>query len=258
MNCRETRYWLDAHCDNELDLSRSVELEQHLRDCPACSASRQNLTLLRRQIRAAAFAAPENLRQRVSAALRAERDQARPAHRPLRWWLAPGLAIAAASLVVAFVLTQTLFRPDPERRVLDEVSDSHIRSLAGTHLVDVVSTDQHTVRPWFEGKIDFAPPVPDLATRGFELIGGRLDYVAGHPAAALVYQRRKHVINVFVQPATDADLARSPVLQNKTSRRGYQIVAWNSGGMSYWAVSEINVGELREFAEAFSRETTGR
>jgi anti-sigma factor RsiW len=142
--------------------------------------------------------------------------------------------------------------------VLNEIADSHVRSLIGNHLVDVASSDQHTVRPWFEGKVDFAPAVPDLSAHGFEIIGGRLDYINGHPAATLVYQCRKHYISLFIWPSGAANQAVQPArFESRPAQRGYQVLRWNSGGMSHWAISEINADELREFVEAFVHEEAG-
>ena len=142
--------------------------------------------------------------------------------------------------------------------VLNEIADSHIRSLIGNHLVDVASSDQHTVRPWFEGKVDFAPPVPDLSARGFEIIGGRFSYIAGHPAATLVYLSRKHYISLFIWPLgaghpTDYSIR----FERQPAQRGYEVLRWNSGSMSYWAISEIRPEELRDFAKAFASEEAG-
>ena len=258
MNCQETQRWLDAYCDGELDLPRSLELEQHLRDCPACAQARETMKLSGRPIRVAAFKAPAYLQHRIRAAVLPNDERDKPVPRPFRSWFAWGLSAAAASLVLAFVLVQTVFRPGADGTVLNEITDSHIRSLIGNHLVDVASSDQHTVRPWFEGKVDFAPGVPDLSAHGFEIIGGRLDYISGHPAATLVYQCRKHYISLFIWPSDAKNTAtRTVAFEHKTSQRGYQVIHWTSNGMDHWAVSEIMPDELRNFAKTFAIEEAG-
>jgi anti-sigma factor RsiW len=136
--------------------------------------------------------------------------------------------------------------------LLAELTDSHVRSLIGTHLTDVISSDQHTVRPWFEGKLDFAPPVEDLSSQGFPLVGGRVEYIDGRAVAALVYERRKHFINLFVWPAA----ADNQEVREEKPQRGYNIVRWRAAGMNYWAVSEVAEDDLRKFAVAFSDATT--
>src|SRR5262245_61303468 len=129
--------------------------------------------------------------------------------------------------------------------IVDQVVANHVRSLLAAQLVDVVSSDQHTVKPWFDGKIDFAPEVRDLSANGFPLAGGRLDYLDGKTVAALVYHRNKHPINLFITPAL-TNRSKSPTA---IARRGYNIVSWTNNGMNYWAVSDLNQQELREFTE---------
>jgi anti-sigma factor RsiW len=258
MTCDESRRWLDAYFDGELDLTRSVELEEHLRGCATCARARDNLMALRKPLAAARFDAPEPLRQRVRAAVRREMGGEPPAGQwslsAILRWLIPAAAIAALVLIAG----QAEFGSGAERRTLDEITDSHVRSLVGTHLVDVVSSDQHTVRPWFEGRVDFAPPVPDLSTHGFEIIGGRLDYIDGHSAGALVYQVRKHYISVIIQLSPRGANAPATEIGSKPSQRGYNVFAWSHGGLDYWAVSEISPDELHGFAEDFLQESAGR
>lgn len=258
MNCQETQCWLDAYCDGELDLPRSLEVERHLRDCPACAQAKETAALTRKQIRATAFTAPSNLQTRIRAAVLPETKRDRPARLPMRSWFAWGLSTAVASLVLAFILAQTVLRPGADGMVLNEIADSHIRSLIGNHLVDVASSDQHTVRPWFEGKVDFAPAVPDLSARGFQIIGGRLDYINGRPAATLVYQCRKHYISLFIWPSGPVNKAVQSIhFESKPAQRGYEVLHWKSGSMSHWAISEISSEELRDFAKAFANEEAG-
>src|SRR5262249_13458901 len=161
----------------------SAEIERHLADCQKCTTRLENVRALRKVVARAAFSAPESLRGNVLASLGKPGAQTvRPHFR-----LTTGLALAAA-LVLGFFLAQVFSGHSSDKTLLAAITDSHIRSLAGTHLVDVTSSDQHTVRPWFEGKIDFAPPVEDLSAAGFPLVGGRLEFISSRPVAALVYE----------------------------------------------------------------------
>ncbi len=129
--------------------------------------------------------------------------------------------------------------------VLDELVSSHIRSLMVEHLVDVVSSDQHTVKPWFSGKVDFSPPVKDLSADGFPLVGGRVDYVGGRPVAVIVYKRRLHIINVFIWPSANESGEGSRYLV----RQGYRLRRWTHGGLTFWAVSDVNDADLDTLAQ---------
>jgi anti-sigma factor RsiW len=157
----------------------------------------------------------------------------------------PTLA-AAAILVLALLSTLVTFRPssNSDDLLANEMVSAHVRSLMLDHATDVISTDQHTVKPWFEGKLDFSPPVVDLASQGFTLIGGRLDYAGGRAVAALVYQRRQHVVNLFVFPTQDSSTNGNKILV----KQGFNIVHWTRSGMTFWAVSDLNAAELQEFA----------
>jgi len=195
--------------------------------------------------RASRYRAPPALAANIIAALSATAG-AEPSIGTRWWqgsgWLRLGSAFACGLLaVLAFLLVNPLPADDP---VVREVVASHVRSLMVAHLSDVASTDQHTVKPWFNGKLDFSPPVEDLAASGFPLAGGRLDYVNQRPVAALIYHRHQHTINVFVWPAS------GPVVQKPTrlSRQGYNLESWRKDGMQFWAVSDLNDRELTEFA----------
>jgi anti-sigma factor RsiW len=201
---------------------------------------------LRAGIRAHApyYRAPTGLRERILFAVRQEehRDEP-PARGPWRW-----IAIAAAVLLaVSAAWNIALFRSHTSETdaIAQNVLASHVRSLMGNHLLDVPSSDQHTVKPWFNGKLDFSPDVRDFAAQGFPLIGGRIDYVGGRPVAALVYQRRKHIINVFTWPSD------APGNSGEIDRNGYHAVHWHSGGMAWWTVSDLNIGELRQFQRLY-------
>ena len=246
MSCQETQNLLHGYVDGELDLPGSLRIERHLQDCPACARAYQNQKALRLRLGDGSlyFKAPAKLRERVRRDVRAIVEEPRPF--VLSWrWLAAGLSFALfAIIVVVLVLIQS--GPAREDLLAQEVVSSHVRSLMANHLTDVASTDQHTVKPWFEGRLDFAPPVVDLSAQGFPLVGGRLDYIGDRPVAALVYQRRQHFINLFVWPSADAQGGSSKMVV----RQGYNLIRWNSAGMTHWAVSDLNISELQQVAQA--------
>ena len=253
MNCDDARRLITAYSDGELDLVRSLEVEEHLRSCDGCALARENLRTLKQVAHSAYFGPPDGLRESVLAAVRASDPipQNVVVRRASRSWITTGLALAAGVLL-GFFVAQNLYRHSSEQGLLAELTDSHVRSLIGTHLTDVISSDQHTVRPWFEGKLDFAPPVVDLSGQGFLLVGGRVEYIDGRAVAALVYERRKHFINLFVWPAAPG----SQEVKGEKPQRGYNVIRWRAAGMNYWAVSEIAEDDLRKFAGAFSDATT--
>ena len=239
------RELLHAYMDGELDLANARETERHLQNCADCRGTERVFRELRSALTsdARAYRAPAHLRRNVRAALRREAKASRQSLSP---WLMFATGAALAALIVGFVLFQTM-RATRTDAIVDQVVANHVRSLLAVQLVDVVSSDQHTVKPWFDGKIDFAPQVHDLAAKGFPLVGGRLDYLDGKTVAALVYQRNKHAINLFITPAP-TNRSTSPTV---TSRRGYNVVAWTNNGMKYWAVSDLNQTELRQFTQLF-------
>jgi anti-sigma factor RsiW len=241
---------LHAYLDSELDLVRSIELEEHLKTCPDCAQEIWTQQTLRQGLRSANLyhRAPAGLEARVRAALPREKKVIEMPRRSLWNWVA-----VAAAILVALVLTWHMMPSFLGRSQTDllaqEVVASHIRSLQPGHLLDVESTDQHTVKPWFNGKLDFSPPVKDFAEDGFPLIGGRLDYIDRRPAAALVYQRHKHFINVYVWPESETR-DRPARLE---SSQGYNIAFWEHGGMYFCAVSDLNTSELQQFTQLLQR-----
>jgi anti-sigma factor RsiW len=248
MNCKETQEVIHGCLDDELDVVHNLAVEQHLQECAVCARSFQGLESLRKAMasRSLYFEAPKGLEKRLRSAVR----QANKAESP-RWswswscnWprvLAP-LAAAAAVLLIAMPL---VMRTSMEDRLSQEIVSSHVRSLMASHLTDVASTDQHTVKPWFNGKLPFSPPVTDPSAEGFPLIGGRLDYVENHPVAALVYQHRQHFINLFTWPSTRV----SSTPEGLRTQQGYNSIHWCQDGMEFWAVSDMNQGDLGDFVQ---------
>ena len=233
-------------------------METHLKACPACTQELENLKALRTALQgnSLAYSAPVALRERIQSSLRAS-SGAEVGESKIKWpslnmWqLAGAFALLALISISGWQWTARLRVPSSDQRITAEVFSSHVRSLEGNHLMDVVSTDQHTVKPWFEGKLDFSPPVEDLASDGFPLVGGRLDYLEGREVAALIYQRRKHFINTFVWP----DTTGTHSTQTIESRQGYNIVRWSQGGFQFWAVSDVAAPDLAEFVRLFQART---
>jgi anti-sigma factor (TIGR02949 family) len=247
VDCREVEGLLNAYLDGELEPAVSTSVRSHVDACAGCRQRLANLESIGRMVRCAPYyQAPESLRARLT--------QDRPRSRATSNWLAWAAAVVmVASLTGSVLILRSSARVprslDSVDAVAQEVVSSHVRALMGEHLFDVRSSDQHTVKPWFLGKLDFAPPVTDLAQAGFPLTGGRLDYVAGRSVAALVYTRGQHTINVFVWPeASDAVHA-----SDARAIRGFHLRHWARAGMSYWAVSDVNDGDLDQFVRALQQ-----
>jgi len=171
----------------------------------------------------------------------------------LRWrWLALAGSLVAAMIVIAVGLS-IFSRPATDEVLATEIVSSHVRSLMADHLTDVPSSDQHTVKPWFDGKLDFSPPVKDLSQQGFSLYGGRLDYIGNRPVAALVYQRRQHPINLFIWPSSDVTKS-----EKASVTHGYNLIEWSNGGMAYWVVSDLNLAELQQFVQLLKEQNQAR
>jgi anti-sigma factor (TIGR02949 family) len=238
MSCEQLERDVDAYLDRELDAESATALRDHLGGCAACRRQAAERETLGRLVRTAPyFAAPDRLRAQVLA--RATRP--RLMRRAIAWAAAAVLTVSVGGGISVLRLSSA-----QGDAIAAEAVNSHVRSLMSNHLFDVQSTDQHTVKPWFQGRLDFSPPVVDLASIGFPLVGGRLDFLRGRPVAALVYQRQRHTINVFVSPDEDAAFDRASV----RSVRGYHVHHWIRGGMSFWAVSDLNDTELTEFDRA--------
>ncbi len=250
MTHREFELQVDAYVDGELAPEEAQELEAHFKDCRDCARLHDARVALGAAIReqAPALRAPDGLRTRVRAALRTAAGT-RATHRrvpPLLW---RSLALAASLAVVAAGSWRFALDRTHGEALTDQVLASHVRSLMAGHLTDVVSSDQHTVKPWFNGKLDFSPPVYDFLGRGFPLVGGRLDYLGGRPVAALVYGRRQHVINVFLWPAGHGPAGGLAAV----TRQGYHLLHWTTPDYAYWVVSDLGLPELRDFAGLVQR-----
>jgi anti-sigma factor RsiW len=254
VTCEEARPLVHAYVDSELDVVKSLEIETHLSGCVACAREEASLRALHTALSNTALyhGAPARLERRVRAALRdARRAESRWgfALRHYSW-----VGVAAAAVFFVAIIFKGVLPPGLSAGELTarEVVDDHLRSMTGNHLTDVLSSNQHTVKPWFDGRLNFTPPVEDLSSEGFPLIGGRLDYLDNHPVAAVVYRRRQHIINLFILPAEHA----ADTLPTSRVREGYNSVHWTKSGMTYWAVSSLSAAELGKFAELVSKESS--
>jgi mycothiol system anti-sigma-R factor len=273
MNCEEIANLMDGYLDGELDALTSQKIEQHLRGCPKCEQAYEVEAAMAHAISQGApyYKAPLELRERIQVSLReaigattsrgAAGEGPLPVRRPepvrrgvffdMPWnWLALAAAIVLAAIVASSFLPK-LRQPGADQFLATQLIASHVRSLMADHLTDVASSDQHTVKPWLDVKLDFAAPVVDLSGNGFPLIGGRLDYLDNHSVAALVYQRRKHFINLFIWPTTPADSKE----QKMVTRQGYSLLHWIEGDFTYWAVSDVSATDLQTFKQTFEEQT---
>jgi anti-sigma factor RsiW len=287
LTCAECERRLDAYVDEELDAPARAAVERHLRECPACRSKhdrKRALALALRQ-QLPTYAVPDLLRARIDGALRAASTRDAPttteravpatavpvtgapmtaasmtaaptaaAARRWRWAALAASALFVVSTTYGVVATRSTESPDDA--IAHDVLASHVRSLMPGHLTDVASSNRHNVKPWFNGRLDYSPPVYDFSGAGFPLVGGRMDYVGSRAVAVLVYQRRQHVISLFVWPA-ERQAASAPVRAAERApertRQGYHLLPWTRGGMTRWAVSDLNAEELRDFARLEQR-----
>jgi anti-sigma factor RsiW len=248
MNCEEAEVLLHALIDGELDAGHAREVEAHIAGCPRCAAALSDYREISKAMASAdvRYTAPPELRRRIEAAL--PQPQAQVVQMPSRRAVLRGFAMGSAvSAIAATGLFAIVVRNDDLERIQSEVVSAHLRSLQAGHLIDVVSTDQHTVKPWFNGKLDVAPPVIDLTAQGFTLIGGRLDYVDARAIGAVVYRRRQHVINLFVAQTASTERRAAKI----ETVQGFNIRHWSDRGLNYWAVSDLARDELADFGDKF-------
>lgn len=244
MQCHDVQPLLHLYADGELDALTTMELDRHFSQCESCSQRRRGIEALRGIFQAEGLyeRAPASLSTRIEASLDAAAGgRLAPIHMLARW-----LPLAAAVFLVAGVAGWlVLQRSQVTNSLARELVASHVRSTLAHHLVDVASSDQHTVKPWFQGKLDYSVEAKDFAADGFALEGGRLDYLDGRPVAALVYRHAKHPINLFIWPAQTAGGTSRKDLE----LQGYHVIGWTQRGMQYWAVSNLNDVELKQFVE---------
>jgi anti-sigma factor RsiW len=250
MRCAQSRELLGPYLDAELMADEAAEVREHLAQCPDCSRALDALTATSHSLREGLrhYAAPDVLKARIRSAL-ANAEAADSRRGMVR---TPWLRLAAAGLLIASAASLATYgivrRGSTDGDVRYAVLTSHVRSLMPGHLTDVISNNTHNVKPWFNGRVDLSPPVPNLDSAGFVLTGGRLDYLAGRTVAVVVYARRQHIINVVSWPEPGNNRNVSAI-----TTQGYHLVDWRTAGVTFWAVSDLNVGELTDFVTRFQR-----
>jgi anti-sigma factor RsiW len=278
MDCDRVETLLNAYIDGELDLSSTLTLESHLAGCRSCRERRERLSRLQSDLQSGLerYEAPAELRERVTLTLSArhlpldapseatlvplvQKASRRPAlSSDARFGRRQILALAASVAGIALVsggATFWLTRPVEDNGLAEQVVASHIRSLMAAHLIDIASADQHTVKPWFDGKVDVAPTVVDFTAQGFSLVGGRLDYLDRRPVAALVYRHRSHLINMFACPVMSGE--EHETKPEALAIRGYNVLYWTAGDVTYWAVSDVNPADLLTFRNLVQEASRG-
>lgn len=252
MDCSKSLNLMSAYIDDELDSSIAIVLATHLANCSACDNAYERMLNLRTTIKQHTHrhVAPTRLRHRIQADID---NRAHPGRKlaKLPWaWINLGAA-GACSLALAVTLALYLEQPSAAEQLNQEIIASHYRSLMASHLTDVALSDQQSIKPWFAGKLDFSPPVHELAQQGFPLIGGRLDYLNQRPVAALAYRHNEHLLNLFVWP----ERATRDTPPQITSMQGYQLMHWARAGMNYWVVSDMHTRKLMEFQRALAAQS---
>jgi anti-sigma factor RsiW len=248
LSCHRAPELLHGYVDGELDRLQTAEVERHIEQCEDCKLDYRSQINLRSSLDDPSlyYHAPANLKQRIRLSLQKE-AKAKPAQPTFPWgWTIAGVSLALLLLIGAVWNVVPLFiQPSNEELLAREIVANHIRSLQMTnHLTDVLSSDQHTVKPWFSGKVDYSPPIRDFAEQDFRLYGGRLEYLNSRTVAALIYQRRLHYINLYISPTEQVQTTGEVLSQ----RQGYNVIHWSSSGLNFWAISDLSTVELLDFA----------
>lgn len=244
MDCEQARILIDAYIDNELDIANSLEVERHISSCKDCAAIYSSNLVMQSALHdeSVYFTPPSDLENKIKVIIKSSGKEQFNFKNFLYSRKGAAAAFVLTFLIVIVVLLMGS-QPSSEEQMTEQIVDNHMRSLMPNHLTDVLNSDQHTVKPWFNGKLDFSPPVIDLSSQGFNLVGGRLDYISGQPVAAIVYQRKSHYINLFFWFSEN----KEDVTKKASVTRGYNLIHLTKGNRNYWAVSDINLAELDEF-----------
>lgn len=250
MNCDELTTQMESYLDGELTLSDKRDVEEHLVDCANCANKLEGLRLLQQRVRETEYKnVPAGLKMNIQNKLRDVTGEQTKTTGLFKWLGIGGGAMATGSFATWALMTFVFFSP-LNIQLADSIIDAHISALMVDHVTDIKNSDRHTVKPWFNGRIDFAPPIKDLSTHGFELVGGRLDYIQGKNTSALVYKRRAHIINAFIFKSDNADAVSAPQL---IARQGYNLIYWTKDNLDFWLISDLNKKELNQLAQLTSK-----
>ncbi|MFI5323712.1 MAG: anti-sigma factor family protein [Thermodesulfobacteriota bacterium] len=246
MTCSEIRELIYAYIDGELDLVHSLDIEKHIGKCSACTTTFKNLEVLRSAINTDSlyYSPPYGFQNMIlKGVLKKDKAEAIKSYLSSHLVGIGTFAIIAALIILVFI--PTLSDVSSDNLLMNEIITSHVRSLMADHLTDVTTSDRHTVKPWFNGKLDFSPQVQDFADHGFTLVGGRLDYLNDRAVASLVYRHKLHLINLYIWPSEGG----IDIRVKSRSKKGYNLINWDKSGMTYWAISDLNNIELQEFVK---------
>jgi anti-sigma factor RsiW len=246
VNCETIKKNIELYLDSELTLSDRRDFEEHITECDSCTKLLNSMQIIQNSVRNTEYInAPASLKQNIQNQLR---DYTGEKSKKINWlqWLGFGSSSMAVGSFATWLLLSFIFISPVQLQLTDEIISSHVQSLMVDHMTDINSNDSHNVKPWFNGKLDFSPPVKNLESEGFTLMGGRLDYIQGKSVSALVYKRRKHIINTFIFKNNDNNPITSPQLIH---RQGYNIFRWENNGLDYWIISDLNEKELNVFSQ---------